>query len=114
MINLSILQILIALISLSYIINSALRFFRREKRHSFLKFATTILIWATIFFISVFPNEFKAFLSYLGLEGDINFMIFTGFIIVFILIFRLLTIIEGLEQNITEIVRKEALKHLRK
>lgn len=112
MINFSIIQLIISVISFFYILNSTLRFFRREKRHSFLKFITTVIVWLAILLISVFPKIFKYILSLLGLSGDINFIIFAGFIIVFILIFRLLSIIEGLERNITEIIRKEALKKL--
>lgn len=114
MINLSILQIVIAIISVLYILNSTSRFIRREKSSSILKFLATFLIWTIIFLIAVFPEFFKTELRYLGFGENFNFIIFAGFIIVFVLIFRLLTIIEHLEKNITEIVRKEALRSLPK
>ncbi len=47
-----------------------------------------------------------------GIEDNINAVIITGFLLVFLLIFKLLSAIEKIEQNVSELTRREALSHL--
>jgi hypothetical protein len=47
-----------------------------------------------------------------GLGENLNTLIFIGFVAVFVMIFKIINIIERIEKNISEIVRKEALGHL--
>lgn len=105
-------QIIIILIAGYFIINRLIRFIKKEKSQSFLKLGAIITIWFSVIFISFFSKLLNNFLNNLGL--GVFSLIFIGFIVVFILIFRLLSLIEKLERDITEIVRKEALKPLSK
>ena len=105
-------QIIIILIAGYFIVNRIIKFLKKEKSQSLIKLAATIIIWTSVIFISFFSKTLTNFLNNLGL--GVFSLIFIGFIIVFILIFRLLSFIEIIEKNITEIVRKEALKDLSK
>lgn len=62
--------------------------------------------------VAVYPNSTMYFAKLIGIEGNINAVILTGFLLVFLLIFKLLSAIEKIEQNISELTRKEALSHL--
>lgn len=105
-------QIIIILIAGYFIVSRIIKFIKKEKSQSLIKLTATIIIWASVIFISFFSKTLNNFLDNLGL--GVFSLIFIGFIIMFILIFRLLSFIEILEKNITEIVRKEALKDLSK
>ena len=87
-------------------------FFKRESGQTFLKFAVRIIVWGGMAVVAIFPNSTMIFAKLIGIEGNINAVILTGFLLVFLLIFKLLSAIEKIEQNISELTRKEALSHL--
>src|SRR5437868_1276745 len=105
-------QIIIVGISLLFIVDRFIKFFRHEQRQSFLKFMMINFIWLGVLTFIVFPNLAHVISDFFGLGRDLNTLIFIGFIIVFGLIYKLLTIIERMEKEIVEIVRKDALKVL--
>lgn len=105
-------QLLVAAFCLFIILGRVLRFFRREPSQSLPKVVTTVVIWGMIGAISVFPQLAYTIREALGLGNNFNTEIFIGFIILFALYFRMLSIIENLETTITELVRKEALREL--
>jgi len=59
--------------------------------------------------IAIYPNFTYQISKIIGIEDNINAVILTGFLFVFLIIFKLLSAIEKLEQNISEIARKESL-----
>ncbi|MDO8658007.1 MAG: DUF2304 family protein [Candidatus Levybacteria bacterium] len=111
--KISIYQIGIILISFFFIVNKLAKFFKREQRESVLKLTTTLFIWFAIIIFSLFPPLARQVSQRLGFGENLNTLIFLGFVIVFILIFKLLGIIENIERAITEIIRKEALKDIK-
>ena len=84
-------------------------FVKREAGQTVLKLLVRIGVWGGMALIAVYPN-FTWFLSkIIGIEDNINAVLLTGFLFVFLIIFKLLSAIEKLEQNISELTRKEAL-----
>ena len=113
-INLSIYQIILIIISSYFIFNRIVKVVRKEKNQSLFKLFLTLCIWGAVLIFSIFPS-FSHSVSYvLGLGSNLNSLIFIGFIIIFIIIFKLITIIEEQERSITEIIRREALKDILK
>lgn len=62
--------------------------------------------------VAVYPNSTMIVAKFIGIEGNINAVILTGFLLVFLLIFKLLSAIEKIEQNISELTRKDTLDHI--
>lgn len=108
----SIFQIILALVAIFFLASGILKFIKRAKSQTFFKLLMTIIIWGSIFFFSLFPKTAQGLSSTLGLGENLNTLIFIGFVIIFIIVFKLLSIIERLERNISEIVRKEALEKI--
>lgn len=108
----SIYQILLGFISAIFLFGSLLKYFSKERNQSFFKFFASIAIWGSLFSFALFPEVAYIISEKIGLGENLNTLIFIGFVIVFIAIFKLLSIVERLERNISEIVRKEALSRL--
>lgn len=107
--NLSLYQILLASVAVFSLANGIWKFLRREERQTFFKFLVTISVWGGILSFAIFPSISHVLSAKLGLGENLNTLIFTGFVAIFVILFKLLSIIEKIERNISEIVRKEAL-----
>ena len=105
-------RILLIIVSLTVVTNSIIKFIMRQSGQSVFKVLSALVIWIPILFISFNPSYAYVMSKKLGFGDNLNTLIFMGFIAVFMIIFKLISIIEKLEQNITEIIRKEALKDL--
>ncbi len=102
-------QIVVVGIASVMIFQGIKEFAKREAGQTVLKLCVRLLVWGGMALISVYPN-FTWYLSkIIGIEDNINAVMVTGFLFVFLIIFKLLSAIEKIEQNISEITRKEAL-----
>ncbi len=102
-------QVVVVVIASVMIFQGIKEFVKREAGQTVLKLMVRLIVWGGMALISVYPN-FSWYLSkIIGIEDNINAVIVTGFLFVFLIIFKLLSAIEKLEQNISEITRKEAL-----
>ena len=90
----------------------AKEYFKREAGQTLLKLTVRLIVWGVMALVAVYPNSTITVAKFLGIEGNINAVILAGFLLVFLLIFKLLSAIEKIEQNISELTRKEALGHL--
>jgi len=105
-------QIIIICISSVMLFQGAREFLKRETGQTFLKLAVRLIVWGGMAIVAIYPNSTMIVARFIGIEGNINAVILTGFLLVFLLIFKLLSAIEKIEQNISELTRKEALSHL--
>jgi len=106
-------QIVLGATALFFLLNSLAKFFRGEKSQTIFKLLSAIVIWGSILTFSLVPSLTHSLSKNLGLGENLNTLIFIGFVAIFALIFKILSIIERIEKNISEIVRKEALRSLK-
>jgi len=107
-------QIVLIVISFSFLFFAFKGFIEKEKGYSFFIFLTSLIIWSPIFILSVFPNLAQIITKKLGMGENLNTLIFIGFIFVFLILFKLINKIQELEKNITELVRKDSLNNWKK
>jgi hypothetical protein len=107
-------QLIVALVALGFFVNGFLKFIRGERSQTFFKFLANSVVWLSVILFSLFPNMTHKFSEKLGFGESLNTFIFIGFLIVFIILFKIINILERTERNISEIVRKEALSKLEK
>ncbi len=113
MLHLSIYQIIIVVISGVFTFDRAYKYINKEHGQSFFKFISTFIIWGTISIIILFPDIVYYLNKKLGTGESLNTLIFIGFILLFVIIYKLLNTIERIERNITEIIRSEALSEIK-
>ncbi len=112
--NFHLYQIVIVLISAFMIYQGITGYIKGKSGQTIYKLAIRIIVWGGMAIIAIFPLITVTLAKIIGLEGNINAVILTGFLLIFLIIFKLLSAIERLEQNISEITRKESLKDLNK
>lgn len=105
-------QIIVLGISSVMLFIGTKEFLKREAGQTFLKFLVRVIVWGGMAVIAVYPNATEVVARVLGFKENINAVIIIGFLFVFMIIFKLLSAIEKIEQNISEITRREALSHL--
>lgn len=110
--NLTVLPITFSVLAVLVIISRIIRFIRKEQGQTFFKLVTTIGVWGAISYISLFPTHIRFVSRQLGFGENLNTFIFFGFVVVFVILFRLLSLLEKNERMLTEIIRKQALKDL--
>ncbi len=89
-------------------------YIKGEAGQTLLKVSVRVIVWGGMALIAVFPEFTRIVAKIIGIEGNINAVILTGFLLIFLMIFKLLSAIEKLEQGLSEVTRKEALKELNK
>lgn len=110
--KISLYQIIILGISVVMLFLGTKEFVKRETGQTLLKFIVRLIVWGGMGVLAVYPNATEIVARILGFKENINAVIILGFLLVFMLIFKLLSAIEKVEQNISELTRREALSHL--
>ena len=106
-------QFVIAALSLTMIGSGIERYLRGGKGQTLLKLLIRLVVWGGMLLISLFPKVTYALASIIGIEGNINAVILTGFLLTFLIIFKMLSVIERIEQQVTLLTRAEALKNIK-
>jgi len=112
--NIHLYQIIVVIVATIMIYQGVAKYIKGTTSQTALKLAVRIIVWGGMAFIAIFPSFTNTLANIVGLQGNINAVILTGFILVFLLIFKLLSAIERLEQNISILARKDALQEISK
>ena len=105
-------QIIVLVISSVMLVQGVNRLVKNISSQSFLKIASRVLVWCGMIVIAIFPSVTDVLARFVGLEGNINAVILVGFLLIFLIIFRILSIIERIEKDISVLARKDALSNL--
>lgn len=105
----SIIQIILILISCYFLGIRLIKFVKKERTQTVFKVLMTLFVWGGVLFTSLFPQTVHSLSRSLGFGENLNTLIFFGFVVVFVILFRLITTIENHERQLTELVRKEAI-----
>ncbi len=110
--QLPLINLVLVFVSGFFLITGAIKFFKREERQTFFKLFSYLVIWGSILTFGLFPRSSRSLSQFLGFGENLNTLIFFGFVVVFSALFKLVSSVERLERNISEIVRREALEKL--
>jgi hypothetical protein len=103
-------QVVVVGISSVMLFQGVKEFVKREAGQTVLKLMVRLTVWGGMAVVAIYP-DFTYYLSrMIGIEDNITAVIVTGFIFVFLIIFKLLSAIEKLEQNISELTRRDSLR----
>lgn len=105
-------QIAISILSAAMIFQGVKKFIQGKQGQTFLKLFVRIVVWGGMALIAIFPDISNFLAQIIGLQGNINAVIMIGFIFIFLIIFKLLSAIERLEQQLSELTRKDSLEEL--
>ena len=83
-------QIAVTLISAVMIFLGAHKYFQHQASQSILKLLARLVVWGGMAAVALFPNLTDWLANFIGLEGNINAVILTGFLLVFLMIFKIL------------------------
>jgi hypothetical protein len=108
--NLRFYQIAITLISLLMMYFGLEKYLRRQPSQSLLKLLVRFLIWGGMATVALYPRASNLLAQYIGIEDNINAVVLTGFLLIFLIIFKILSVVERIEQNITTLTRKKAME----
>lgn len=112
--KLHIYQIIVSAIALIMIYQGIAKYTKGISGQSLLKLSTRIIVWGGMGAIAIFPDLSNSIAATIGIAGNINAVILIGFLFVFLMLFKLLSAIERLEQNLSEVTRNETLKEIEK
>ncbi|MFA6285074.1 MAG: DUF2304 domain-containing protein [Parcubacteria group bacterium] len=105
-------QIAIAVLSAVMVYKGIANYAKRETGQTLLKLIVRLIVWGGMGAVVVFPSITNILAHVIGIEGNVNAAILTGFLLIFLIIFKMFSAIEKLEQTISMLARKEALKNL--
>lgn len=100
--------LILGAIAFLILINTGKAFYSKRKP----KFLLAFLIALAIFLLALFPNLAHTVTVKLGIGDNLNTLIFTGFVIMFIFIVKLLKTTENLKSQVSHIVEADAVRNL--
>lgn len=110
--NIALYQIIIVAFAAVMVGKGFQNYLSHERGQTFLKLLVRIVIWGGMAIVVTFPNVSNTLAELIGIQGNINAVILAGFLSVFLMIFKLLSAIEKLEQQLTDLTRQKTLEQL--
>ena len=101
-------QIVVICVSAVMLFTGIKEFVRREAGQTLLKLMVRVTVWGGMALIAIYPDFTIYVARFIGIVDNMNAVILTGFVMVFLIIFKLLSAIEKMEQNVSELTRKIA------
>jgi len=111
--NIHLYQIIVLIVAAVMLFQGIKNFIQGKGGQTFYKLAIRVAVWGGMALIAIFPSFTNVLAKLVGLQGNINAVILTAFLLIFLMIFKLLSAIERLEQNISELTRKDSLKEIK-
>lgn len=111
--NFHLYQLIILAISAFMVYQGIANYIKGQGGQTFYKLLIRITIWGGMVIVTLYPKIIQLLAKTLGIIDNMNAVILTGFLLVFLMIFKLLSAIEKLEQNISEITRKDAIREIK-
>lgn len=111
--SLALYQIVILAIALFMLYQGITNYFKHQSGQTIAKLAVRVIVWGGMALVVAFPTISNSLASIIGIQGNVNAVILTGFLLVFMMIFKLLSAIERLEQQITTVTREKAIEEIR-
>lgn len=112
--SLALYQIVILIIAGFMLYQGITNYFKNQSGQTTLKLVTRIIVWGGMAIVVAFPHVTNFLAALIGIQDNVNAVILTGFLLVFMIIFKLLSAIERLEQGLSEVTRNETLNHIKK
>jgi len=103
-------QIVVLIVTSVMLAQGITRILTNYSSQSVLKVLVRLIVWLGMLIIAFYPSVTDSIARFIGIEGNINAVILIGFLLIFLIVFRLLSIIERIERDISVLTRKEALK----
>tara|TARA_Y100000031_G_C8231951_1_gene391336 strand:- start:863 stop:1228 length:366 start_codon:yes stop_codon:yes gene_type:complete len=82
----------------------------REQRLTIFSFLAWCVVWLGVLVVVSFPEIIKPIATLFNLARPIDFFVYLSIVIIFYLIFRIMIRLEQIDENLTNIVRDNALK----
>ena len=102
-------QVIVVAISSVMLYLGTKEFINRESGQTLLKLSVRLAVWGGMGLIAIYPDFTLVIARIMGVVDNFNAVVLMGFLMVFLMLFKLLSAIEKIEQNVSEISRKEAL-----
>lgn len=111
--HLEIYQIVIVLLALVMLGQGIKKYASQQTGQTLLKVFVRIVVWGGMIVVVLFPRITNMIAEIIGIQGNLNAVILVGFLLVFLMVFKLLSAIEKLEQQLTALTREESLKNFK-
>lgn len=111
--SLALYQIVILVVAGFMLYQGIANYFKNQSGQTVLKLVTRIIVWGGMAIVVAFPNISNSLADLIGIQNNVNAVILTGFLLIFMMIFKLLSAIERLEQQITTVTRNKAIQDIK-
>lgn len=105
-------QFIVSALSLTMIAFGIERYLRGGKGQTLLKLMVRLIVWGGMLTIALWPRITYDLAGLLGIEGNVNAVMMIAFLLIFLLIFKILSVIERIEYQITILTRDKALDQI--